>query len=181
MRRALTLLVVGAAASSAFAVPVVAFPTHCRAEEFAVVNARMSRVVQRPHGVELVRNGKLLSLCADKPAEPFERLAYRYGPPGLVELERVATRASRFGIVNEFSPHVGEESLTFVAGKARLRVTIATPQGSGVSLSVHEGGRQVVDLFSGNDAGVDFELGPARIDFDAVSSPIFFIRGTHGF
>ena len=124
----------------------------------------------------------MLSLCADKPHEPFDRLAYRFGRIGAVEFERQATHANRFGVFSEStSPHTGENSVTFVVGGARFRVAIATAQGSGVSLVVHEGRKRVANLFSGNDDVTDFRLGPAQIDFERVSSPIFVMRDTRGF
>ena len=178
MRRTLAawLLTVGLAAA-AHAAPLAPFPSHCRADEHAVVNARMSRVVQRPRGIDFVKNGKVLSLCADAAHEPFERLTYRYGAIGHVEFERSATRSSRFGIFGEAtSPHTGENSVSFMVDGAAFRVAIATVQGSGVSLGVTKNHKTVVDLFSGNDEHIDFELGPATIDFDKVSSPIFVMR-----
>ena len=71
--------------------------------------------------------------------------------------------------------------MTFVVGGARLRVAIATNQGSGVFLVVHEGGKVVANLFSGNDDGTDFRLGSAKIDFERVYSPVFMLRDTRGF
>lgn len=169
------------AASAAASTPT--FDTHCRPGETAVLNAHMRRVLPAGGGdTDLQDNGKLLSLCADRPAEPFERLVYRYGRPGKVEFEKAATRASPFGVFSEATtPHTGEDSLMFTADTARFRISIATGQGSGVFVVVHRGGKVVADLFSGNEEGVDFERGPASFDAQGPSSPIFVRRATDGF
>ncbi len=184
--RALLALLMASASASAAAVPAMSstpIPTHCRANEFAVLDARMMRVVESPTApIRFVPTGKVLSLCADKPHEPFGRLDYRFGPVGAVEFERQATRDQRFGLFSEAtSPHTGENSVTFVVGGARFRVSIATNQGNGVWIVVHEGSKVVTNLFSGNDVVTDFRLGPAQIDFERVSSPIFMLRDTRGF
>jgi hypothetical protein len=147
------------------------------ADEFAVVNASLGRVdyeqSRTANHLVIERNGKVLSVCADRPHEPFGRLVYRYGPIDHIELERAASSKRKFGINSRSTtPHTGDDIVFFSAGTLTYYVAIATGQGSGVSLLVFDGKKKIVDLFSGNDCGSDFELGPAEMNFDQAMSPI---------
>lgn len=161
--------------------------THCTADEFSVLNASLGRINNEKSRVEkhlvIEKNGKVLSLCADKLHEPFSKLVYRYGPIGHVELERVASTNNKFGIISRTtSPHTGEDIVFFSIGKITYYIVTATAQGSGVSLIVYDGNKKVVDLFSGNDHDSDFTQGPAEMWFDQPKSPIFrSLEPTHVF
>jgi hypothetical protein len=163
------------------------FPTHCTPTEFSVVNAKMGRIddaQSRLSGRQVIaRNGKVLSLCADSPHASFGRLVYRYGPIGSVEFERTASSTSKFCIDSRpTSPHTGEDMVFFSVGKFTYYIAIATAQGRGVSLVVFDSNKKVLDLFSGTVYGTDFEFGPAEMDFEKVTSPVFkHKRAKHGF
>lgn len=117
-------------------------PTHCKAGEFAYLNANLSKVsyFPKPSGgwkkgdtiYELRKTGKVLSICADVNTEPFQSIAYRYGSIGKVEMERIATRSDKFNIFSRStSPHTGENLMFFKAGQYVYCVSEATAQGSG--------------------------------------------------
>lgn len=149
--------------------------THCKTGEFAYLNANMSKV-QPTHGggYKLVKTNKVLSVCADKQAEPFQTVAYRYGPLGSVEMEHVANSEKKFSILNRStSPHTGENLIFFTAGGFTYCVSEATGQGSGIGLTVTKSGKKIADLFSGNARGVDFESEMIEIDFDVARSAVF--------
>lgn len=149
-------------------------PTHCKAGEFAYLNANMSKVQSNAGGYELIKTGKVLSICTDGKTEPFQSVAYRYGSIGNVEMERIATQSDKFGIFSRStSPHTGENLIFFKAGQYVYCVSEATAQGSGIGLTVLKSGRQILNLFSGNDRGIDFESEMIQIDFDAARSPTF--------
>jgi len=154
------------------------FPTHCKSDEYVYLNAKMANVVYPPKGgYNLIKNDKLLSVCVDKKNEPFGRVVYRYGAIGNVEMEKIATSSEKFGIfTRSTSNHTGENIISFSVGKFSYYVTEATGQGTGIGLAVFNSGKQVVDLFSGNDQGVDYEFGLVEIHFEAVSSPVFMKR-----
>ena len=156
-------------------------PTHCRASEFAYLNANMAEVhyFPEPSGgwktgdtiYELRKIGKVLSICADSSSEPLHSVTYRFGPIGKIELEQVATASRKFYIFERTTtPHTGENIFFFTVGPYTYCVTEATAQGSGVGLTVLKGGRKLLDLFSGNDFGKDFESGLIDIQFSFSSS-----------
>lgn len=154
------------------------FPTHCKANEHAYLNAQMATVTYLKDGsYKLTKNGKILSLCSEGQSEPLESMVYRYGPVGKVEMERVASRKSRFQVYSRStSPHTGEKLVYFSVGKFTYYVTQATGQGTGISLVVFDAGKKVADLFSGNNEGVDYQSELNDLNFDKPSSPIFIRR-----
>lgn len=135
----------------------------------------MSKVVQKKGGgYSLVNTGKILSICADRQKEPFQSVTYRYGPIGNVEMERIASKANKFSIFSQSTtPHTGENLIFFKVGDYTYYVSEATGQGSGIGLSVFKSARKVMDLFSGNSPGSDFDSGLVEINFDAAASPVF--------
>jgi hypothetical protein len=169
--------------NSALAQPQDAISTHCKAGEFAYLNANMSKVQPQDGGYKLVKTGKVLSICADRKAEPFQSVTYRYGSAGNVEMERVATRESRFRIFNRStSTHTGQNLIFFSVGAFTYCVSEATGQGNGIGLTVFKSGRKVSHLFSGNDRGVDFGSEMIEINFDRADSPIFkLVEPTNSF
>ena len=74
----------------------VDFPTHCQAGEVAFLNAKIGKFDQQNN---LTQSGKILSLCADKPKEPFGKFVYRFGAIGHVEIEQVATPLNHLNLV----------------------------------------------------------------------------------
>lgn len=151
-------------------------PSHCKAGEHAIVDAWMGKVKPTSGGWRNTKDGKVVSLCADRKAEPYSAVTYRYGMPGKVELEVVATPQNRFGIASVSSlPRVGSHVVFFRRGEYTYYVAMATGMGSGVSLSVFQGQKKIVDHFSGNEPDEDYQLGPAEIRFEPNKSfsPVF--------
>lgn len=145
-------------------------PTHCKSGEFSYLNARMAKIVYSPKRYDLVKNGKVLSICADKEEEPFGMIAYRYGKPGAVELEEIATANRKFNVFSIEDSPVGNNIIFFNKGNFTYYVSEATNQGHGVHLFVYKSGKRVFKLFSGNDAGIDYEAGLIGINFENPSS-----------
>lgn len=156
--------------------------SHCKQGEFAFLNANMQEVRYPRYKTEeerrtkpvwiLQRTDKVLSICADRPEEPFNLITYRFGKIGNIELERVATQSSPFHFFERAtSPHTGEVILFFSAGPYTYCVSEATAQGSGISLTVLKSGREVASFFSGNDRGIDYEAGLFELNQDG--SPAF--------
>lgn len=147
-------------AASAQPAATAAFPTHCKPGEHAVINAKMGR--QTAPG-KLVKSGKVVSLCASSAKEPFSSLAYRYGAPGSVEIERVATEKDRFKVYSRSTgPRMSEEIVHFSSGPIHYYVVIAGGMTRGVSVYAYQGGKKIADLFSGIEDD-DYQEGPAQI------------------
>lgn len=149
-------------------------PSLCFRGEYAIVDASV-----RPFGVLASKRVETLqerfvSICADRAHEPYWRVVYRFGRPGHIELQRAATPSKRFRLwTRSTSPHTGENLIGFSVGAIRYDIGIATVMGSGVIVRAFTGRRQLVNLASGTTEGVDFRMGPAAVDFDRVSSPVF--------
>jgi hypothetical protein len=144
------------------------FPSHCLPGETVFLSAKMKRVIRSPQEVIYKDTEKVLSLCADKSAHPISKLSYRYGPIGAIELERVATKSKPFGYAElALGNKVSIDAYFFDVNEFTYYVTVAGAMGSGISLEVYRGERQVVDLFSGNDDTTDFYM-PFAVRADAV-------------
>ena len=155
--------------------------SHCRAGEFAYLNARMAIVRRQDGGIKYIKTDNLLSLCADRKSEPLGSLVYRFGPIGSPGLSVAASRGQKFNVFERSTTaHSGENVLFFPLGPYTYCVAEASGQASGISLAVFKSGfktdkksdRKVVDLFSGNDRGTDFESGLIDLSFYAPHSPI---------
>ena len=144
------------------------FPNHCLLGETIFLSAKMKRIINTPKEVVYEETGKVLSLCADRSKDPISKLSYRYGPIGSIELERVATKSKPFGYA-EFAlgNKVSIDAYFFDVGEFTYYVTVAGSMGSGISLEVYRGDKQIVDLFSGNDDTTDFYF-PMLIQADPV-------------
>ena len=155
-------------------------PTHCKQNEFAYLNALMAnkkffkeRDGYRPYA--RVKNGKVLSICADKENEPLNLITYRYGAIGKVEIEINGTVENQFSIYNQQTTlRTGEDILFFKTGGFTYYVTQATGQGSGIGLKVYKNGKQVVNLISEDPK--DFESNLFFINFSDASSPVFVLQ-----
>lgn len=149
----------------------VDFPTHCQAGEVAFLNAKIGKFDQQNN---LTQSGKILSLCADKPKEPFGKFVYRFGAIGHVEIEQVATPLDRFGVYTmSVGPKVGENIFSFSKGAINYYVAEAIGMGSGISLIATKSGKKIADFFSGNDNENDFQSNLDEVDFEKGSSPVF--------
>lgn len=70
---------------------------------------------------------------------------------GEIELERVATKSKPFGYAElVLGNKVSIDAYFFDVVEFTYYVTVAGAMGSGISLEVYRGDKQVVDLFSGN-------------------------------
>lgn len=165
---------IGTAASADSLPP---FPTHCLPDEFSVVNATMGRIDPAQSELVVTKNGKVLSLCADSPREPFGQLVYRYGPIGKIEFEKSASSARIFGVYSRATgDNMAEDLVYFSVGKFTYYIAIGQGMSRGVSLLVFNGDKEIVNLFSGINDGTDFALGPAEMNFEQATSPVFKSR-----
>ncbi len=146
------------AGTPALAQDATGMPTHCKPDEFAYLNAKMGKLVNSPDGLKTVKNGKVLSLCADQPDGNATRLYYRYGAIGKVEMEEVATPQHKFWTYSQpTSLHSDEEVIFFQRGEYTYYVSEAGGQASGISLTVFKSGKAVASFFSGYDRGEDYD------------------------
>lgn len=155
--------------SIGYAVEEPMLPSHCKSGESTYLNAHMPELRYPQYKTEeerktkpgwvLKKTGKILSLCVDRRSKNHGLLIYRFGAPGMIELEKVATKSSPFYFFERFESVSGSEVIFFVAGTHTYCVREATGQGSGISLTVLEAGREVASFFSGNDRGIDYESG----------------------
>lgn len=173
------LLVLAACVAQAQPARPAPFPTHCKPGEHSVVNARMGRTSKTG---QHEKNGKIMSLCASSTAEPFSSLAYRYGPLGKVEIERLATPKDRFKVFSRSTgPRMGEDIVHFSSGSFNYYVVIAQGMTRGVTIHVFQNGKPVAELFSGIEDS-DYAEGPAAIQSlggsprDKAKSPILVIQ-----
>lgn len=144
------------------------FPNHCLPGETIFLSAKMKKSINTTkEEVVYEETGKVVSLCADRSKDPISKLSYRYGPIGSIELERVATKSKPFGYAELALDKVSIDAYFFGVGDFTYYVTVAGAMGSGISLEVYRGERQVVDLFSGNDDTTDFYM-PFVVRADAV-------------
>ena len=129
-----------------------AFPHHCAPHETVFLSARMTKGLTAKENNGKAIPEKILSLCTDKPRDPVEKMSYRYGPIGSVELERVATPSKKFGYYADFDSQVilDQVDLTIYRGEGWM--------GHGVSLYVYRGKKELMYLFSGTDDEVDFYM-----------------------
>ncbi|WP_047395666.1 hypothetical protein [Chitinibacter sp. ZOR0017] len=154
---------------------VAAVPSHCQANEVAIVDAWMGPTKATDAGWKNTQTGKVVSLCADRAKEPFGRVSYRYGLPGKVEMNVDATPQAPFTIANlSTGPHTGLDVVSFSRGEFSYYLGINAGQASGVELTVFKGAKKIVAHFSGNQDGEDFQLGAAEIDLSGqqARSPV---------
>lgn len=134
-------------------------PSHCAASETVFLTAKMKRINQSASGVTYTDTGKIVSLCADQAKDPIGKLIYRFGPIGKVEMEHVASPASKLGNASiQSAPRVSEDLYFFSKGNFTYYIIVAGGMGSGVSLVVFDGNKRIVNLFSGNEESSDFQL-----------------------
>ncbi len=156
------------------------FPTHCKSGEYSFLNAKMATMERDKVGRFLnKKNGKILSLCSDRENEPFSKFVYRYGSPGKVEMERIATPEHQFFIYSRAtSPHTGEDDIFFSVAPFTYYIIINGGQARGTELVIHKANKEVLRLFSGIDEGKDFQFGKAYFDrnFNLARSPVFVVK-----
>ncbi len=158
--------------SSTWAQMSSGFPTLCQTSEFAFLNARLEKFEKQGKGYNLKQTGKIISLCADKPKEPFSKFFYRFGTIGNVEMEQVATSNAKFGIYNRSTtPKTGENIFSFANGNFNYYVAEATGMGSGISVMAYKSDKRIASYFSGNDN--EYQSNLEEVDFDKARSPVF--------
>jgi hypothetical protein len=135
-------------------------PSHCRAGEYALLNAKMKKVkrIGKAYPFAFTDTGKIVSLCTDKAEEPYAMVAYRFGRLGKVEFEQVATRGRPFFTQHDSSGNVGSDRVFFAVGDVTYYVSIATNQAHGVGLDIFKGQTRIAEFFSGLEEGVDYEV-----------------------
>lgn len=140
-------------------------PTHCRAGEYALLDAWFGPLDYDTAGIDrYLDGGKLLSLCADRQEEPLSQIAYRYGKLNQPEMEVVATPSAKAGIFNrQTSPHTGEEIVSFKKGPYTYYVVIAGGQAHGVTLLAFKGSKKLAAHRSGWEEGIAYQTGPAEL------------------
>lgn len=152
--------------------------SHCKPGESVYLNANMPELRYPQYETEeerrtkpgwvLNKTGKILSICVDHRQKPHGSLIYRFGVPGTVEFEKVATNSSPFHVFERFESVSGNVVIFFVSGPYTYCVSEATGQGSGISLTVLKAGQEVASFFSGNSRGIDYEAGLTNLPKSSV-------------
>lgn len=156
--------------------PIIKVVTLCAAGEKTIMAGRMQRVKKDAKGITYVPNGKFASLCANSSDEPISAMVYRYGKPGAIEMEEVASPQRKFFVFyDSIGPKAGSDTVWFSKGDYRYQISAGTGMGRGVALTVHKGGKQVVDLFSGLEDEDHFSA-TEGISFDAPKSPVLSLK-----
>jgi hypothetical protein len=156
-RHALTISVCLFLNGYTYSANAVAFPTHCKEGEHSALNARMARIVNSKTGYELVKNEKILSICTSENKQSVSAITYRYGKLGAIELEHQASPTNRFKVFSIEQNPVGNNILFFNRDQLTYYISEATNQGHGIHLFVYKGRKQILNLFTGNEEGVDYE------------------------
>ena len=150
----------------------VEIPSHCIVGEVSLLDANMGTGKY----TNLKPNGKVLSLCADRGEPPFNRIAYRYGKVGAVELEHVATAQLKMAVEYNARPRPGggsasSSALWFQRGGSVYAITECTMgcMGSFV-LTVHNGKKLVAKL----SPYKDYTSSLPDIDFNKPSPALVF-------
>jgi hypothetical protein len=144
----------------------------CKNGEYVVLSAEVQAVSAEhaPFGPQ-----KLVSLCADRPTEPFLTLAYRFGDAGAPDITILATSTDKFALADEaYGPHDGADIVWFKSGPFSYYVSESTGQGLGVEIYVFRNGKRIAEFGTGFDDNKFYQ--GIGIDFDHVKSPIFVKR-----
>lgn len=174
-RVSLLSLAVVTAAYSQCAASAGTVPTHCHSAEYTYLTAVMG-TGELDASFSNKKNGKVLSLCADRQHEPFGQFVYRYGPIGAVEMERAASPSQPFYVFGWADRPIWYETIFFSVGPYTYHVTESMSQGHGVSLQVFKSGKLVADLFSGLNRGTDYESIAPEIEVERPASRLFSVR-----
>lgn len=127
-----------------------AVPPHCGFGEHVLLSAKLGVHRAGAGGTSWTPNGKIVSLCTDRPDEPFGRITYRYGAPGAIEMEEVASGTRKFHSFLQTYKHPNQ-GFFFDKGAYRYFVLEGTGMARGVTLVVYRNGKRILDLFSGTD------------------------------
>jgi 5-hydroxyisourate hydrolase-like protein (transthyretin family) len=140
----------------------------CKPAEFVLANARVLRTDQASSGDPA--EGKTVSLCSDRENEPYRSLTYRFGTPGRVEAEIVASNKKKAGIYmqSDSAAHLGQIAIVFYAKPYSYVVSEGVGMSNGLTLSVYERNVRVAAFSSLEDASKIVTIDP-----DVPKSPLF--------
>ena len=103
-------------------------PTHCKQDEFSLLNAKMGKMQKD----KFISNDKILSLCTDKQNEPYGTLSYRYGKLGEVEIDQIASKQSHMFIYYEqTTPKTSDNVIWFKKGNKAKTICICVSDWKG--------------------------------------------------
>jgi hypothetical protein len=143
-----------------------ALPTHCQAGEVSLVNA----VMGKGGSSDFKPNGKVLSVCADREKDP-NRVAYRYGKVGSVELDQAATPQAKIAMEYRYLPRTHLYSLWFTRGNLTYSVTECEGMCNEVRIDVHQGKKRIAEF-----SAFDYESKLSSMDFKKTSSPVLIVK-----
>ena len=151
-------------------------PTHCKQDEFSLLNAKMGKMQKD----KFISNDKILSLCTDKKNEPYGSLAYRYGKLGNIEIENIATTKSKLFIYYEPTSAKTSDNL-FWFKKGNYQYVVSNCMGmcvTGIYLYVFQNGKKIAELVSPDSELYESNL--SNINMEKIKSPIFKIEYPDG-
>lgn len=172
--RTLLLALVAASFSSAvLAEEENKLPSHCGSEEHMYLTAELvyesdARGIQQKR-----KNGKILSVCADRKTEPIASLSIRYGNIGAVELEYTGNAARKVRVYLERTgPSMARQVMFFSIGRRTYYISEGVGLEHGVSFYATEG-KRLVSYGASGELGVDYQHGELEINFHTPSSSPF--------
>jgi hypothetical protein len=153
--------------------PEIKVITLCKAGEKTLMAGRMNlQKTNDKGGIYYVPNGKFASLCANSVDEPITSMVYRYGKPGAIDMEEVATPQRKFSVFYEQGgPAFGTNIAWFKKGEFTYQIGAGVGMARGVSVTVHKGDKPIVGLFSDLDDEDHFS-NTYGIDFKNPTSPV---------
>ena len=129
--------------------PEILVVTLCLPGEQTLMAGRMQQVKNDAKGITYKPNGKYASLCANSTDESITSMVYRYGKPGSIEMEEIASAQRKFFVYYEVGgPSFGTNNVWFNKGDYRYEISAGVGMARGVWVNVHKGAKQLVELFS---------------------------------
>lgn len=173
---ALLGVTISLAAGAQTARPQIKVVSLCEPGEQTIMTGRMQTSKVIAGAVTFTPNGKFASLCANSVEEPISSMVYRYGRPGSIEMEEKANSARKFFVHYESGgPNFGSNVVWFTKGDYRYEISAGVGMARGVTVNVHKGSKQVVDLFSGLEEE-DHYSETFGIDFQRPKSPVLVAK-----
>ena len=146
-------------------------PTHCKQDEFSLLNAKMGKMQKD----KFISNDKILSLCTDKQNEPYGTLSYRYGKLGEVEIDQIASKQSNMFIYYEqTTPKTSDNVIWFKKGNFLYVVNECMGMCNGIYLYVFQNGKRIAEIVSPDPELYDSNL--SNITMGKIKSPIFKLK-----
>lgn len=141
--------------------------SHCLPEEKLILNANMGRGIDD----SFKPNGKVLSLCADNSKEPMNRVVYRYGKIGAVELEQIATPQAKLNVDSGYVPKTPISIFWFQKGNLIYAIKEFSGMANLIKLEVYSGKNIISELYAR-----EFDSNIFSIDFSRPKSPALIFR-----